>query len=420
MLHHIHQSNRCTSSIFSATESSSDMEKAPFYPVPRTIDEALLGDLTGGRPGAIIETEEQLFIKDQVFMEIEDGTRQYEDEVLSKYGTLIDDDEAEYDIDDPDAIDASTLGTWTIQDLRSKFPYEYNPLDPNEKDPNLLQLQQSNTRYLMETEKDADGVEVGYDPIFGPSNPIDTRTILGAIDSYMIAEETRNDDMLPPQFPQADDPEIAFNDHVVQFRKSLDIQETDTDAFLPSDVRLPRRVATWYGYPEPMYLPPKNFTNNRFTPLDKMTDFDAMTPYEARRTAVQMARAKNAEWLPDGVSQTFHRSQRAPYERYGTPVGTLQYGDCDPELVAMIQPALAVLGSCCQLLSIEGADEDSMKTIYRFAYYGLMKNRYGMACWTETLLQDCGVTVTNVIMETGFRKRDPIYDGGDPWYAPSF
>jgi hypothetical protein len=37
----------------------------PFYPVPRKIDEALLGDLTGGRPGAIIETEEQLVVKEQ-------------------------------------------------------------------------------------------------------------------------------------------------------------------------------------------------------------------------------------------------------------------------------------------------------------------------------------------------------------------
>jgi hypothetical protein len=397
------------------------------------------------------------------------------------YGTAVVDDDDEDDMDgsddddedDSDSMDVSTLGTWTIQDLRSKFPYEFDPLDPNDVDPNKAQLQQGNTRYLSATPKDDDNVEIGYDPIFGPSNPLDTRTILGAIDSYMIDTETKNDGMLEPQFPIANDVEIEYNEEIVQFRKSLDILETYTDEFLPNDMIIPRRVATWYGYPEPMYLEPRNFTNNRFTDLDKMTNFDRMTPYDARKKAVELARSKNAEWLPSGVSQEWHTAQRAPYERYGTKIGTLQPGDCDAELVAMIQPALAILGSCCQLLSIEGCsvsstddvpdiaksllmdtddnaqsgtseaydtddddDDDTTaiqvmmtptttmvstsKTIYRFAYHGLMKNKYGMECWTTTLLQECGVPVTNVIFETGFRKRDPIYDGGDPWYAPLF
>jgi hypothetical protein len=57
-------------------------------------------------------------------------------------------------------------------------------------------------------------------------------------------------------------------------------------------------------------------------------------------------------------------------------------------------------------------------TIYRFAYHGLMKNKHGMKSWTESMLVDCGVEVTGVIFETGFRRRDPIYDGGDAYYGP--
>ena len=455
----------------------------PIYPVPRKIDEALLGDLTGGRPGAIIETEEQLIEKEEIITEIERGVRhQDEIDVLKEYygkDTVDDEEGGDDQDDDSDAIDTSTWGTWTIQDLRAKFPYEYDPLDPNDVDPNKAQLQKPNTRYLAATPKDDDNVELGYDPVFGPSNPLDPRTILGAIDSYMIDDATRNDTMLEPQFPMPNDPEIMYNEEIVQFRKSLDILETYTDTFLPSDTIIPRRVATWYGYPEPMYLTPQNFSNNRFTDLDRMTNFDAMSPYDARKKAVELARSKNAEWLPNGVSQKWHQSQRAPYEKYATKIGTLQPGDCDPQLVSMIQPALSILGSCCQLLSIEGCDptdddddksdetkldsttgssseknyddvfsnrnsmtydtaneddddDDSdiriqrpvaistSKTIYRFAYHGLMKNKYGMACWATTLLQDCGVPVTNVVLEAGFRKRDPIYDGGDPWYAPLF
>lgn len=404
-----------TTVVLSATNSRiPDDYEAPYYPLPRKIDEALLGDLTGGRPGAIIETEEQLAAKDLILQEIQDGTRQYP-ALIQDYGQLIEDEEAEYDIDDPDAIDAATLGTWTIQDLRSKFPYEWEP-QSGAPDPNLAQLLQEDIRFLPETEKNEDGVEVGYDPVFGPSNPMDTRTILGALDSYMINEKTRDDRMLAPQFPEPADPEITYNEEIVAFRKSLDILETYIDPFLPADLPIPRHVAVWYGYPEQVFLEPQNFTHNRFTALEEMTDFDSLTPHEARRKAVELARSKNAEWLPDGVSQAWHQSQRAPYEAYGTLVGTLQPGRCDPELVEAIQPALAVLGSCAVLLSVEGIGQ----TVYRFAYHGLMKNKHGMQCWTETLLQDCGVTVTGVIFETGFRRRDPAYDGGDPWYGPSF
>lgn len=406
-----------------------DYEPPFVYPVPRPIDEALLGDLTGGRPGAIIETEAQLAAKDLIQREIDDGTRSYPDFLL-EYGQLIEDAEAEFDTDDPDAIDSSTLGTWTIQDLRSKFAYEYDPrADGAAADPNLAPLLRDDARYLTETEKDRDGVEVGYDPIYGPSNPMDTRTILGAMDSYMIDAATRDEGRLAPQFPRPSDPEVSYNADVVQFRQSLDILETYIDPFLPDTLPIPRHVATWYGYPEPVYLPPQNATANRFTAPAAATDFAALSPHAARVRAVELARSQNAEWLPDGVSQEWHAAQRAPYEQYATRVGTLRPGPCDPALVAAIQPALTVLGSCCQLLSIEGAGGDdgdgdggdvAEKTVYRFAYHGLMKNRHGMQCWTEGMLRDmCGVAVTGVVFETGFRRRDPPYDGGDPWYGPS-
>jgi hypothetical protein len=385
-----------------------DPDGAPHYPQPRQYDEGILGDLTGGRPGAIIETEEQLAIKAQILEEIDTKTRIYPAWMDQQYGALIEDEEAEFDIDDPDAIDSSTLGTWTIQDLRSKFDYEWDP-NSGEPDPNMLEITRDDVRYVKENEKDEDGVELGYNPMFGPSNPIDTRTILGTMDSYMIDDRSRDDTMLTPQFYEGD-PEIGFNEDIVQFRKSLDIMETYIDPFLPDDMPIPRHVAKWHGYPEQTFLEPKNYTNNRFT--EKPTDFDAMTPHRARQRAVELARSKNAEWLPDGVSQAWHTEQRQPYEDCGTLVGTLRKGECDETIVKQIQPALKVLGSSVELLSIDGS-------VFRFHYHGLMKNRHGMRCWAETMLADCGVEVTGVVFETGFRRRDPAYDGGDYWYGPS-
>jgi len=392
-------------------------EERPEYPLPRQINEELLGDLTGGRPGAIIETEEQLATKAQILSDIESGRRRYPD-WFDDYGELAELEEADYDVtDDPDAIDAGTIGTWTIQDIRSRFEYEWDPNDPDEetrqRDPNISELNQPGTRYVEETEKDEDGVEVGYDPIFGPSSPVDRRTLLGTKDSYMVDDATRDDTMLTPQF-RPDDPERTFNDEIVRFRKSLDIIETFVDPFLQDEVEVPRHVAKWHGYPERTHFKAQNFTNNRFTAPSDRTDFDSMTPYDARRKAVELARSKNAEWLPDGVSQSWHREQRLPYEQYGTLVGTLRKGDCDSDVVEMIQPALRVLGSCIELLSTEGPDG----TVFRFAYHGLMKNKHGMKAWAETLLRDCGVDVTGVVFETGFRRRDPPYDGGDYWYGP--
>jgi hypothetical protein len=57
---------------------------------------------------------------------------------------------------------------------------------------------------VAENEMDDDGVEVIYDPI-RPSNPIDTRTVLGLVDSYMIDDKTRGGSMAAPQFQKTVD-----------------------------------------------------------------------------------------------------------------------------------------------------------------------------------------------------------------------
>ena len=364
-----------------------------------------LGDLTGGRPGAIVETEEQLERKEAIF---EDLPNRDLPDWFEEYGELLEMEGAEYDTDDPEAVDASTLGTWDIHDLKSKFDYEYDPAtgdpDPNIKD--------TGRNYVQEDPKDADGIEIGWDPIFGSSNPIDTRTVVGTVDSYMVDEETRDDSLLTPSFAEGD-PEISFNDEVRTFRKSLDIIETYLDPYLPETLPVPRHVAKWHGFPIPMTYPEKNYTNNRFTKEEDITPFDDYDPHRARKMAVQYARAKNCEWLPVGVSTAYHEKQREPYVKAGTIVGTLNKGDCDPTIVQLIQPALKILGSVAELLSIENDG-----TVFRFNYHGLMKNKFGMSAWTETLIRDCGVECTGVVFETGYRRRDPAYDGGDPWYGP--
>lgn len=367
------------------------------------IPDILNFDLTGGRPGAIIESEEQLARKEQIFREIESGAREYPD-WLSEYGFLEEEMEAEFDTDDPEALDASTIGRYDITDLQAKFDYEWDP--ETDVDPNIIM---DTTGFIQETEKDEEGIEVGYDPMFGPSNPVDTRTKTGVLDSYMIDDTTRDDSMLTPEF-RAGDPEIRENEEFVTFRKSLDIIESYTDEFLP-EMTIPRHVAKWHGAPDPLKFPPKPYSNNRFTKPEDLTNFDAMDPYQARTRAVELARSNNAEWLPDGVSQSWHQAQRQPYEVVGTLVGSLRKGECDADIVELIQPALKVLGSSAELLSIE------QDTVFRFHYHGLMKNKYGMACWTETLIRDCGVDVTGVVFESGFRARDPGYDGGDPYYG---
>jgi hypothetical protein len=57
------------------------------------------------------------------------------------------------------------------------------------------------------------------------------RELSRCIDYYAIDDKTRDDSMLA-LVPK--DPEIEFNEDVVQFRKSMDVMETYTDRFLPT------------------------------------------------------------------------------------------------------------------------------------------------------------------------------------------
>ncbi|KAL7577781.1 hypothetical protein ACA910_010538 [Epithemia clementina (nom. ined.)] len=462
--------------LFSSKSKSTPMSDLPYeYAERRQFDDSLLGDLTGGRPGAIIETAEQLELKEKILQTLDQ--RNYDPQIMQDYGELEELAEAEYDTDDPEALDEAELGTWTYVDLQSKFDYEWDPRS-GDPDPNHVALQNARDQLLQETEKDDDGVEKGYSPYFGPSNPIDTRTILGTRDSYMIDPATRDESRLTPQFAP-DDLELSFNEDVVRFRKSLDLMETYLDPFLSTqsaDMEVPLHVAKWHGYPELTHFKPQNFTNNRFTAPQNRTDFSKLTPFRARQLAVEMARSQNAEWMPAHVSLAAHAKIRQPYEKYQTLVGTLRKGECEAAIVEQMQPALAILGSCVDLLSITKVENEnynkdnknnqlelkqrktmqdsSMTTtmalagqenqeddafdesllpyftpnpepfglIIRFHYHGLIKNKYGMKCWTESLLrEECGMlNVNNVIFETGFRKRDPAYEGGDGWYGPAY
>ena len=337
---------------------------------------------------------------DQILAEVNDGTRNLPDWFFEGYQEEII-AELEED-DDPSAIDPETLGKQEESDLVGRLEYEF---DPTQEDPNILNPK---FEHVKEIPLDDDGVEMMYDPIFGSASPIDERTILNPQDSYIIDDESRDDAIVTPTFPEGD-LEIEYNSDVTAFRKSLKIVETFVDPYLEMEV--PRHTSKWYGYPEQMNYPDKPDIENRFTKPEEKTDFDAMTPYRARKTAIQLARSKHNEWLPKGKSAEFHNSKTDIYGKLGLKVGSLMKGEIDEKVKTKIQPALDVLGSCAKLLEIN-------ETVFRFHYHGLIKNKAGMAAWTETLIRDCGVECTGVVFETGWRKRDPYYDSGDKWFGP--
>jgi hypothetical protein len=347
-----------------------------------------------------LETEETK-IRDQILEQIDSGLRDmtgYE-EYLETAEELFDED------DDDDAIDAADLGQWDERDFQDKFEYEWDPSkgeqDPNTPDPGF--------EYLESTEVDEEGIEVGYNPMYGVSNPFDERTIINPPDSYVIDEKTRDDRMVTPEFLE-DDPEKDINQEITSFRKSLKMIETHVDPFLKQEV--PSHTAKWHGYPEQLSFPKQDYFNNRFTKPEDRTDFNSMEPSKARIVAVQTARKKNNEWLPEGLSAAYHEKKFAVFKKNGILTGSTLPGEKDPEIVAKIRPALEVLGDCVELLSIE------CETVFRFKYHGLIKNKRGMQAWTAKLIRNCDVDCTGVVFETGFRKRDPWYDGGNHWYGP--
>mmetsp|Transcript_19481 Transcript_19481/g.41693 ORF Transcript_19481/g.41693 Transcript_19481/m.41693 type:complete len:428 (+) Transcript_19481:57-1340(+) len=349
------------------------------------------------------ETDAQ--IRDRILNEIDAGLRNYaeSDVNLSDYGDP--EDALAADDDDDGAIDAATLGQWEDSDLLDKFDYEWDP-DKGEEDPNNLD---PDYEYVKDIPLDDEGNEVGYDPVFGPSNPIDGRTILNPPDSYVIDKKTRDDRLVPQDFPDGD-PELESNAEIIAFRKSLRQVETYEDPFLKADV--PRHMAKWHGYPEQLSYPKKDYMNNRFTKPEDRTDFDALGPARARKVAVQMARAKNNEWLPEGTSREYHARKTAIYKEKGVITGSTLPGEIDEEIAEKIRPALDVLGDVVELLSIE------VGTVFRFKYHGLIKNKRGMEAWAGVLIRNCDVDCTGVVFETGHRKRDPYYDGGDHWHGP--
>ena len=312
-------------------------------------------------------------------------------------------DELEED-DDPSAIDPETLGKWDESDLVGKLEYEFDPAK-GDADPNLLNPK---FEHVADVPVDEEGVELMYDPIFGRANPIDQRTIVNPQDSYVIDDETRDDAIVTPTFHE-DDVEIEYNSDVKAFRKSLKILDTYVDPYL--NIEVPRHQAKWYGYPEKMSYPNKPELENTFTKEEDKTDFKKLTVYQARKKAIELARSKNNEWLPKGKSVAFHNSKTDIFKKKGVLTGSLQKGEIDEGTKSQIQSALDVLGSCAELLEING-------TVFRFHYHGLIKNKRGMAAWAETLIRDCGVECTGVVFETGWRKRDPYYDGGDKWFGP--
>lgn len=381
--------------------SSSDEKKQHHQPPPvATAATAVVS--------AAVETTDAA-LRDRMLAEIDSGLRSFDapdSTLLQSYGDPDEDLLSIEDDDDPTALDASDLGQWDERDLLDKFDYEWDPdkagdVDPNVRDPRFA--------YVENIEVDDDGMEVGYDPVFGPSNPIDDRTILNPPDSYVIDELSRDDRFVPQDFPDGD-PERDANADFVTFRKGLGMIETYTDEHLGMEV--PRHTAKWHGYPEVLSFPKQDYMNNRFTRPEDRTDFDALGPARARKVAVQMARAKNNEWLPEGTSEAYHASKTAIYRERGILAGSTLPGEIDESIASRIRPALDVLGDVVELLSIE------VGTVFRFKYHGLIKNKRGMEAWAGVLIRDCDVDCTGVVFETGWRKRDPYYDGGDRWYGP--
>lgn len=341
-------------------------------------------------------------LANKILKEISDGKRDYPDWFYEEYQEEIFDTTEEDD--DPSAIDPETLGKWDESDLEGRLDYEYDPSKGHE-DPNILDAK---FEHVQSVPVDEEGVERMYDPIFGRANPIDERTIVNPPDSYVIDDLSRDDSIVTPTFPD-DDLELEFNADIKAFRKSLKIVDTYIDPYLQMEV--PRHTAKWYGYPQKVKYPDKPDLENRFTKEEAKTDFSKLTPFQARKKAIELARSKNNEWLPKGKSVEFHNSRTEIFKKKGLLVGSLQKGDINPEIKSKIQPVLNVLGSCVELLEINGS-------VFRFHYHGLIKNKRGMVAWTETMIRDEGVECTGVVFETGWRKRDPYYDSGDKWFGP--
>jgi len=193
-------------------------------------------------------------------------------------------------------------------------------------------------------------------------------------------------------------PDVRFSQEVSQIKQDLAIPETFLDEWYTEE-EVERYRSQPYGEdPTLKKYEPKPFMNNRFTDPKDKTDFSKMDPYRARKTAVQLARATNNEWLPEGYADEKRAKELKEMKERGILAGTMRPGPCDPDIVKRIQPAINVFNGCANLLSIQDG-------VYRFHYHGMIRHKHGMKSYMVKLLKDCDVHVTGVVFETG-RQRD--------------
>jgi len=104
---------------------------------------------------------------------------------------------------------------------------------------------------------------------------------------------------------------------------------------------VPRHGGKWHGYPIRMAMyPQKSYTNNRFRREGDVTLFENDDPH---KVVVQYFVCSGQEWqtaVSICSSQKEREKIRAPYEEYGTVLGTLRMGECDSNIVKRIKPAL--------------------------------------------------------------------------------
>ena len=81
--------------------------------------------------------------------------------------------------------------------------------------------------------------------------------------------------------------------------------------------------------------------------------------------------------------------------------GTTRPGTIDDTIAARLAPALQVFNGLVTLL-----ETDDVSHVYRFEYKGKIREKYGMECYMQSLIQDCGVTCSRVLFETGSRLCD--------------
>ena len=191
---------------------------------------------------------------------------------------------------------------------------------------------------------------------------------------------------------------VRFSQEVSQIKQDLAIPETFLDEWYTEEEVERFRTQPDGEDPTRKTFEAKPFMNNRFTDPKEKTDFTKLDPYRARKTAVQLARATNNEWLPEGYSAGKKASQFEEMEKRGILAGTIRPGPCDPDTVKRIQPAINVFNGCVNLLSIQDG-------VYRFHYHGLIRHKHGMKSYMLKLLKECDVHVTGVVFETG-RERD--------------